>query len=53
MKKKWKFKKTKQDPYARPLILTQKEWVDMWWYCIRRLNPNMSDKDIEKFFIED
>lgn len=48
--RKWKFKSTRHKKYARPLILTGKEFIDMWWFDMRRLNPTMTDEEIKEWF---
>lgn len=42
--------KLKDKKYARPLILTNAEFIMMWWYEMRRCNPGQTDEEIRSFF---
>lgn len=42
--------KIKDKKYARPLILTHKEFLMFWWIEIRACNPNKTDEEIKSFF---
>ncbi len=40
--------KFKGKKYARPLILTKKEWAAWWYTSFKQLNPEFKDKTDEE-----